>query len=182
MAALDWIGHIVEWIGSFIPRILHVKATHRGVMFTRHKTREIGPGLHVYLPFWSTPETYPVTRQTVNLPAQVLTTKDSVSVVIDVAVVYEVSDIHKALVDTYNLEDTIRDTAQGAIKRVVVCESFDELRAKQSSIDRNITRKLRAFLAPYGIAVHKAFVISCSQVRVIRLIQDLNDQKMNPLS
>jgi regulator of protease activity HflC (stomatin/prohibitin superfamily) len=178
--ALDWIGHIFEWIGSFIPRILHIKSTHRGVMFTRDKVKEIGPGLHVYLPFWANPDTYPVKRQTINLPAQVLTTADKKSVVIDVAVIYEVDDILKALVDTFNLEDTIRDTAQGAVKRVVIGETFDDLQRKQTIVDKLLTKKVRAFLRPYGIKVIKAFVISYSQVRVFRLIQDQNDFKMTP--
>lgn len=180
MGALDWIGHIVEWIGSFIPRILHVKLTHKGVMFTKNKVKKIEPGLHVYLPFWSNPDLYPVKRQTINLPAQVLTTKDGKSVVIDVAVIYEVEDILKALVDTYNLEDTIRDTAQGAVKRVVIAETVDGLQQKQAQIDKLLSKKIRAFLRPYGIKVVKAFVISYSQVKVFRLIQDHNDFKMSP--
>lgn len=175
MQALDWIGKIIEWIGSFIPRLLHIKLTHAGVMFTRANAKTIGPGIHVYIPFWSSPEIYPTKRQTLNLPSQVLTTKDLKSILIDVAVVYDIKDIYKALVDTYDLETTIRDISQGTVKDSVVEFTFEEINNEQRELDESITKDITEALEPYGINVVKAFITDLSAVRVFRIAQSTNN-------
>lgn len=170
MHALDWIGKIIEWIGSFIPRLLHVKLTHKGVMFTRAEAKTIEPGMHVYIPFWSSPEVYPVRRQTLNPPSQVLTTLDMKSILIDVAVVYDINDIYKALVETFDLETTIRDVTQGAVKDSVNEFTFKEINDGHKLLDKNLTEKISAALEPYGINVVKAFITDFSIVRVLKLV------------
>jgi len=172
MQALDWIGKIIEWVGSFIPRLLHIKLTHGGVMFTRAEAKKIGPGMHVYIPFWSSPETYPVTRQTLNMPSQVLTTHDMKSILIDVAVVYKIGDIYKALVDTYDLEATIRDVSQGTVKESVSSYTFQQINESQNNLDTDITEQIREALESYGIYVIKAFITDFSIVRVFRIAQN----------
>lgn len=172
MEALNWIGQIVEWVGKFIPRILHIKITEEGVMYTRSKYKRIKPGIHVYLPIWSDYYTYPVKRNTLDLPAQILLTKDTKSVYIEVCVVYSISDIVKALVETYDLEDTIRDIAQGCVKKIVSSSSLKDLQNDQSKIDINLTNELKEELESYGINVKKGFLTNISNVRVYRIIQN----------
>jgi regulator of protease activity HflC (stomatin/prohibitin superfamily) len=172
MNALSWLGDIIEWFGMFIPRIIHVKATEEGVMYTRSKYSKIGPGIHIYLPLWSDYYTYPSKRNTLDLPAQILMTIDKKSIYIEVAVVYSISDIVKALVETYDLEDTIRDVAQGCVKKIVTSYSLEEIREDQEGVDELLTEEIRTELSSYGINVMKGFLTNISDVKVFRVIQN----------
>lgn len=171
-SALGWIGQLVEWIASFIPHYVHAKATHMGVMFTRDKTRVMNPGIHWYLPFWSEPILYPVKRQTLNLPPQVLTTKDDKEILASVVVTYEIDDIHKALVDTYDFEDTIRETSQGAVKKVISTKSFEEIKKNQHDIDVELCRRIRSVIRVYGVKVIEAVITDLGKTRIYRLVGD----------
>ena len=171
-SALGWIGQLVEWIASFIPHYIHVKATHEGVMFTSDKTKVLKAGLPWYLPFWSEPMLYPVKRQTLNLPPQVLTTKDDKEILASVVVTYEIDDIHKALVDTYDFEDTIRETAQGAVKKVLSTKTFDEVKADQHELDIELCRRIRSVIRVYGVKVLEAVITDLGKTRIYRLVGD----------
>lgn len=176
MTGFEWIGYTAEWLGSFFPRILHVKCTHEGVMFSGSKSKVLKPGIHFYFPIYSEPMLYPIKRQTLNLPGQVVTLNDSKEVLADVVVVYEIYDIQKALVDTYDLEDTIRDIAQGSVKRVLSDKSLEDIKDNQHKIDITLSRKIRSNLHPFGIKVIKAFITDFGKTRIIKLVGD----KMSP--
>ena len=77
-----------------------------------------------------------------SLLPQVLTTRDNKEILVSVIVTYEIDDIHKALVDTYDFydfEDTIRETSQGAVKNVIIAKSYDEIKAEQDDPDIELT-------------------------------------------
>jgi regulator of protease activity HflC (stomatin/prohibitin superfamily) len=141
-------------------------------MFTRGKTAVKGPGLHWYLPFWSDPMIYPVKRQTLNLPPQVLTTKDLKEILTSVVVTYEIDDIHKALVDTYDFEDTIRETAQGAVKKVISVKEFNEILENQHEIDVELCRRIRSVIRPFGVRVVEAVITDFGKTKIYRLVGD----------
>ena len=168
--AFSWIGQIVEWIGSFIPHHVHVKATHMGVMFTGAKARTIEPGIHWYLPFMSEPLIWPVKRQTLNLPYQVLTTKDEREIFTSVIVTYEVEDIYKALVESFDFEDTIIETAEGAVKKVIARKEYAELLENQRNVDIELSRRIRSDIKPYGVKVISAVIKDFSKIRVYRVV------------
>jgi regulator of protease activity HflC (stomatin/prohibitin superfamily) len=176
MAALDWIGAVFEWFGQFIPRILHIKFTEEGVLYTRGSFKKIGPGIHMYLPLWSDYYTYPVKRNTLDLPPQILLTKDRKSIYIEVAVIYSIEDIVKALVETFDLEDTIRDIAQGCVKNIIISSTLETLQEDQFNVDKSLTKELKEELSNYGIFVKKGFITNISSVKVYRIIQNLGNQ------
>lgn len=171
-SALGWIGQFIEWIASFIPHYIHVKATHEGVMFTRAKTIVLKPGIHWYLPFWSEPMLYPIKRQTLNLPPQVFTTTDDKEILASVVVTYEIENIHMALVDTYDFEDTIRETSQGAVKRVLCSKDFGEIKLNFHNIDIELTRRIRAAIRVFGVRVLGAVITDLGKVRIFRMVGD----------
>lgn len=170
MPALDWIGYIAEWIGNFIPRIIHVKKNYEGVIFTRKNASKIGPGIHIYLPLWSSVDLYPIKRQTLNLPSQILTTKDKISVIVDVAIIYSICDIYRAIVNTYELQDTIRDICQESIKfRIMEC-TFDEVIESQEAIDEALITDISENVFSYGIRIENAFITDVAKAKVLKLI------------
>lgn len=153
--AFGWVGAIIDFFGSFIPRLVIVKATHGGVAFDcGHKIRKLPPGLHFYIPLISEVIVWPTKRQTTNLSVQTLVTSDNRVIAAGGIIVYEIPDVVSFLTTTYDGEDTIKDYALSAIKRVICSTSFDDLRA-ETSVDNKLTRVLRRDLNRFGVKVIK---------------------------
>jgi len=180
MLGLEWIGHLVETIGAIIPRFIHCKTTHKGVMFRFGEASIINPGIRIYIPLWSEPILYPIKRQTLNLPPQFFTTKNGEearqTILVSIVVIYEVNDILKALIDTYEVEATIRDVAQGVVKKVIVNRCFGDLLANQTEIDEQIKEKVQEDLSKYGCKVLDAFITDFAKTRVYRMVGDIPEE------
>lgn len=173
MNPFAWLGDLLERLTAVIPRLLHVICTHGGVMFTRAKVRELKPGMYIYWPIWSRYELYPITRQTLNLPPQFLLCRCSNTVLASVTVVFRIRNITKALVQTYDLEDTIRDCAQGAVRRVLATLSISDIQTSQTEIDKDLRVELRKVLGePFGIWCEEAFLSDFSPSTVYRIVGD----------
>jgi regulator of protease activity HflC (stomatin/prohibitin superfamily) len=127
-------------------------------------------GLHVTWPFWTEVVTYPIVRQTINLPPQTLMTRDMKSVVMSSIIIYEIVDIEKILVHTYEPETVIRDVAMAAIKRVVLSQDFDKLLRESKKIDQQLTLVVRKSLAErFGVRVIKVMFTDLTPARSYRL-------------
>jgi regulator of protease activity HflC (stomatin/prohibitin superfamily) len=172
MGAFDWLSQFIETLSKLFPRLKHILATEEAVCFKRGTARKLGPGMHWYWPVWSTISEYPVKRQSLNLHPQTLMTKDAETVVAAVTVVYQISDILKALVDTFDLNDTIGDMAQWGVKRIITSMSFDEIRDEKTTVDRRLTFAIRSALHPFGIQVIRSFLFDFSTATVLRNITD----------
>jgi regulator of protease activity HflC (stomatin/prohibitin superfamily) len=171
MEATSWLGDLVRTFAKVFPRLEHIPSNYRGVIFTRSKAKALDPGMHIYWPVWSEITQEPIMRQTLELNTQTLVSKDGQQIIVVATVVYLIDDIYKALVDTYDLEDTISDIAAGTVKEVIVSTDFEELHDDSEGVDEQLTDLIAESLEPYGIRVEKAFLIDFSTTFVLRCIQ-----------
>jgi regulator of protease activity HflC (stomatin/prohibitin superfamily) len=157
---LGWLSDLMRWISQIFPRTVHVDATQEGVMFTLGNVRRIGPGLHVYWPPIQRPIVHPVKRDTLPLKPQTLPYGGDkpIGITIAVTVVYTISDIVKALVDTFDLTATISDRAQAGVVDACVGKSIQQLAEGYQRINAKLTSKIKKALAPFGVAVEAAFM------------------------
>jgi regulator of protease activity HflC (stomatin/prohibitin superfamily) len=180
-SAFAFIGDLVQWFGRLIPRILIIKATHAGVAFVRgSNVVKLDTGLHIYWPFWTDVETYPVARQTLNLPMQTLITSEKDEIIVGGIVVYEINDIVKALGQTWDLDDTIRDISMACIKTVIVTHKVDDILANYKQIDVHLVEELQESLSQFGITVINAYLSDFSTCIVIRNVgqeNSINDKR-----
>lgn len=73
MTALAWLNDLVQWLGRWIPRLVLVEPTHRGVLFgPRGSAKECGPGLVVYWPITHALTLVAITTQSVQINTQAL--------------------------------------------------------------------------------------------------------------
>lgn len=151
--ALSWIGDIFRTFGQLFPRLEHVRANEVAVLFRRGDAFGLPPGLHWYWPVWSEVQKYPSRRNDLRMSEQILSTRDGKTVLVGVAVIYEVKDALKALVDTYDLENTVCMVAAGAVKKVVTQRTLQELMENKGAMDAALTKQVRDSLAPYGLDV-----------------------------
>jgi regulator of protease activity HflC (stomatin/prohibitin superfamily) len=98
----QWLGNLLEWFASWIPRVIIVNKTHAGVKFRWGKVViPLDAGVHIYWPIVTDIMQYPVVRHTHDLECQALMTKDGYDIRIKVAVVCEIHNIVAALVYFY---------------------------------------------------------------------------------
>jgi regulator of protease activity HflC (stomatin/prohibitin superfamily) len=166
-----WIGQVVEWVGSLIPRWYIVNSTHEGVAFIRgKKIKRIKAGMFFYWPIWTEIMTYPVVRQSVNLPNQTLSTIDDYTVSISAVIIYTVSDIRKALAEQWDLNETISDLSMSAVKQVVCASHYEDLIINWSEIDDNLKERLSQIMVEYGINILEARVTDLAQTKCITIV------------
>jgi regulator of protease activity HflC (stomatin/prohibitin superfamily) len=174
-AALGWIGQLVDWLLQLLPRITWVPVTHGAVTITRgRKVRSYGPGIvgrwwrPLWWPAWTEVHTYPTVRQTHNTPSQTLTTLDCKSVSVSGVIVYRIPDLEKALTSQWDLEDTINDISQAAMRSFVCSRSFDELRTEDGA---ELKAAIQKPLSRYGVGVSEAWITSLAVTKVITLVR-----------
>lgn len=174
MDAFAWIGQIVEWIGKLIPRLVIVRATMAGVKWQGGKAvKPMNPGLHVYWPITTETEIIVTARQTLNLPTQVLMTKDKQKVVVGTVVVYRIRDIVQAIGErNWDVDTTISDITQTAIVSEIAKMTLPEMLEgiTNDAVNKRLTKAVRKGLRQFGVHVHKCCITDFSDCKVLKLI------------
>lgn len=166
---MEWFTQLLQTFATIFPRLVHIKSTDKGVCFKREKVFKLEPGIHWYWPLWSEVFIQPVVRQTRQLPAQTLTTKDGISVTISVTIRFEINDVIAAYGNTFDFLDTIQDVAQGEVTNIVRSTVYQDF--FNENLDILLSRKIRGRLKPFGVALKKAFIAEFSPCYPIRLWQ-----------
>lgn len=173
-SAFAWFGEIVHWVGMFIPRLLIVRATERGIKWVHgKKVVAMQPGLHLYWPIVTEFTIRVVARQTLNMPAQILITKDKKQVVVAGVVVYNVNDIVKAIGEqSWDVDETVSDLAQAAIVGVITNTDFADLACLDDEIIDELTNAARKKLKKFGVHIEKTFLTDFCTTKVLRIVQN----------
>lgn len=122
-AALTWLNDLFQWIGRWIPRLVLIHVTHRGVRFgPRGTAREVGPGLVVYWPITHALIQVPITLQSIQLCGTQLPLKDDAGLLPRVAILtlniqFEVRDAVKAATGALNFHALVSNRAQAIALR-----------------------------------------------------------------
>lgn len=186
MDAFAWLGQIFEAILKFVPRITIVRATHGGVKWKHGNTiKPMQPGLHIYWPLVTEIEVIVTARQTLNLPTQVLPTKDQRKVIIGAVVVYRIRDVVQAIgKSNWDVDTTINDIALAGVVSVIAKHTYQELLDLLATDKLNdlLTHAIRKELRQFGVYVARAKLTDFSDCRVFKLVTDGNGQRHGALS
>lgn len=184
MEAFAWIGQIIESLGRLIPRLTIVRATMGGVKWRQGKlVSAMNPGLHIYWPLTTETEIIITARQTLNLPTQVLMTKDRQRVVVGTVVVYRIKDVVQAIGErNWDVDTTISDITKAAIVGEIAKTTLDDLLAGicDETVNHRLTRAVRRGLRQYGVHVHKCCITDFSDCKVYKVL-GANDGIQHPL-
>lgn len=160
---------IKTWILDLIPRPLIVRFTHGGVRFVKgKKIRRLDPGFYFYWPFVTEVELYPTARQTTKLATQCFQDSNGFPVVIRSIIVYEVSDVVKALTTVPAIDEAVEDISLATIKNFIMGKSIKEISDMYKKLDSELTVVCRKKLAPFGIRIVNVFLSDCTPARVIK--------------
>lgn len=173
--AFAWLRDCAEWLARFIPKWRVVATTHGWVKFgPKGKVLCGGPGIVWWWEVTTELHTYPVVRQTVPLPTQVVTTTDEQTVAVSGLLVYEITDLEKILAHTYDPEDTVKDIASSSLHDVLSRQSWPEIRTGQGrTLDTRLKNYARKDLDDYGVNVIKFTLTTCAKCTVARDIRSV---------
>jgi regulator of protease activity HflC (stomatin/prohibitin superfamily) len=167
---LDWINDVAEWVGDLIPEWDLLPPTEGGIKFRPGGVvKPLKPGhIYWYWPATTKVVTIEIKRQTLSFN-QRLTTKDDVTISVNTVIVFEIDDVHKALVDTNDFEDTIGEVSQKLTVQPIMSREFEEIRrdmAESNEMRNELTRGARSVLAPYGVRVLDTYMSDFTETRV----------------
>lgn len=182
--AFAWLGQIFEAILKFVPRVLIIRATHAGVKWQHgHEVKPLLSGLHVYWPLVTEIEVIVTARQTLNLPTQVLTTKDNKKVVVGTVVVYKIRDVVQAIGKiNWDVDTTINDITQAAVVSVIAKHTLQELldMIPPDQLNNLLTIATRKELRQFGVFVSRCKLTDFADCKVFKLVT--NDGQRSTLS
>ncbi len=148
-----------------------IREYQNGLVFRFGKFHRIlKPGFWFKIPFIDEVSEHFIAVTTISLPAQSLSTVDDCSIVVEAMVKYNVDDIKKYVIDIYDATDAIKDITMSTIKKQIMVKTWRDI--KESDIDNEITKKIRAEVKKYGIYVHEVTLTSIDKIRSYRLINE----------
>ncbi len=171
---IEILAQWLQVITDFIPRMSIMPATHLGVKYKYGKNvSEIKPGMYFYWPLVTDVYNLAVKRQTVNVPTQTIYAACGQSISAGCVVVFEITDIIKALYETWEIDETITDEAEALLAQVIVkIESID---TDITELNKDLTREMRKRLSQYGVTVKRANIRDFAPSKVYRIIGSTPD-------
>jgi len=166
---LDWINDVAYWVGDLIPQWDLLQIDEGGVKYLPGgKVRVLKPGIYWWWPVTTNVVTIDIKRQTLTF-GQRLTTKDEVAVQCNTVIVFTINDVEKALVDTFDFEDTVGEVAQKLTIRPIMSRTFEQIctdMADSNEMRNEVTRAARSLLSDYGVEVLDGYVCDFTETKV----------------
>ena len=135
------------------------------------------PGIHFKLPFLDSIIETPVITQSVNLPAQTLTTLDEQGIVLKAIIRYRVNGVKEYLLGVMHANDVLIDTTQGMIRDIVEVTNWEDL----VNVNQTITNEVKEYVQKWGIEVEAITITDLAIVKTFRILGD-NNVKPLPLN
>lgn len=170
--ALAWLNEAMVWLASWVPRLVVVLASEKGIRYRQGKdVFVLEPGPHIYWPILTRVQTVNVMRSVQNLSTQTLTTADGVAVIASGVMVYRVDDVERFLVENHDAEAGIDEVACASIRQVMLSMTLEEIHAASIGLGMNdrLRREARKSLGPFGIRVEYLRLTDCAPAQVFSL-------------
>jgi len=126
-----------------------------------------GPGIIAIIPFIDKPLRIDLRVVTVDVPPQVIVTRDNVTVNVDAVIYYRVVDPLKAIVSVRDFYSAVRNYAQTTLRDVVSQLELDEILTKREEVNKRLQAILDEVTEAWGVKV------TAVTIKDIRLSQEL---------
>lgn len=130
--------------------------------------RTLKPGIYFKIPLLDSIIETSVITQSVNLPAQTLTTLDEQGIVLKAIIRYSITDVKKFLLNVMHANDVLIDTTQGMIRDVVEITNWEDL----VNVNETITNEVKRYVDRWGINVEAVTVTDLGIVKAFRIFGD----------
>ncbi len=146
-STFQWLNELMRWFGRWVPRLVLIRATHRGVLFgPGGSVRELAPGLWWYWPITSELEQVCITERSSQIATQLVGRR-----LLGMAVVWQATDVVLALTRYREIGARVDDAAQAAL--VHAQGDVDQVAAALADEFRGALRIVRVRLVHDGTGV-----------------------------
>ncbi len=146
-----WIGIVVLII---LASLKVVNEFERGVKFTLGRyTGIMGPGLRMVFPLIQTWQRVDMRTKVVDVPDQECMTKDNVSVKVNAALYYNISDSSKAILKVEHFGYAVSQLAQTTMRDVIGEAHLDVLLAQRENVSKRIQTIVDKASEAWGVDV-----------------------------
>ncbi len=115
--------------------------------------RSIGPGLFLKIPMVERAIKRDMRIRTIDIPKQVVITKDNISVKIDAVVFIKVIDSMKSIIRIQNFEYSVKQFAQTTLRNVVGQYELDDLLSKREEVAKKIREIVDKVALEWGVDI-----------------------------
>lgn len=165
----DWIKDLLSATGSLLLPVVICHAWQGGVILRWGRWhRTISPGYYAKIPLVEDVVLFEKCETTMRLPAQSLTTKDDVAVVVSSIVKYEIKNAQKYVCDVWDQKDVLADVTAGAIAGWVQENTYAELMSGEP--EKKVLTKVKWGVGKYGFEVNQLTFTDKIKARSLRLI------------
>jgi len=166
---MKWLEKIIDKLIAVLPATSVIGPNEMGVRVTCGKIKKtLGPGFYVYWPLMQDIESMEVINQVVDLPPQTAQTKDGHDVVVSGALLYNITDINKALFEIYDLDKALVVVAQGSVLNFVASRTLDELK-QSDEVRTELRREVASDASGWGVKIKRAFTTEFAKVKSYRI-------------
>lgn len=125
----SWIPAVLLWLLSWLPHAARLPVHEGGVKISGKKVREIKPGWYWWVPRFTETFSDNVKRKVVDLPEQLLTTKDECRVRAGGIMIYHITNIERWLVENETPEHGVQVQASRVLREWVKDRAFADVQA-----------------------------------------------------
>lgn len=169
-SALAWLNDLMNWLGRWIPRLVLIHPTHRGVRFgPRGAAKSVGPGVVLYWPITHDLIQVPITTQSVQLGGQILPDSGNTDAVLPrvfvcvLNVQFSIDDAVKAATRILNFHAIVANRAQSL--------AVQHWRPTETEWIATAERELQAEMLEYGIAILGLDIAGMGSGVVVKQVQ-----------
>jgi regulator of protease activity HflC (stomatin/prohibitin superfamily) len=170
----SWVPQLITWLLGWVPHMGRIHSYEAGVKISGPQVRElrsdnrllgIGPrGVFLWVPHFSEIFKDNVVRKVVELPEQLLTTKDKKRVRAGGILVYRIEDVATWLSENEDPDHGVQVEAARVLREWVVGMTFAEVQGHSTSRDDSLTQRAQAALdEDFGVVVIQVALASFAE-------------------
>lgn len=167
---MTWLTQLIELLFCWLPRLYFVFPDESGVQITLgSRVRPTSPGWYINWPLIHQFIKVNVATQGLTLAAQSVTTSDEVDLAVRGAILYRITNAHKAIFETDDFDQSLEAVAGGVIEQFVSSHTCEALKDREAIKDE-IRRGLREAASGWGIKLMRVYLPDFGRVKNIRVL------------
>ena len=165
---MEWLSNILDALRDLFPRTFTILPDEAGVRITfGTRVTPLPAGWYWYWPVIQHVEKMSVTPQVVDLRPQSVLCQDVQDMIISGAVMYRVSDVHKAILNVQDYDRSVQVLSLG-----VIAEFMQEHAPTVpiNAIREEVLTRIREEAAGFGLKIMKVYITDLGHAKNLRVL------------
>jgi len=171
-----WFVQLINKLTCFIPRPWFVDPDEAGVRITAKWPfcgvwiRDLPAGLYWYVPLFQHCESIKIKVQVKDLRCQSVWTKDGYELAISGTVRYRVRNAREAILEVFDYDENIQNTALRIILRFITQRDLNDLKGGFDDLESEILSGLRESSRGWGLKIEDVGLTDIGKTMNVRLL------------